>query len=161
MRLDLQISAAEAASRLRAAVDEPGVVYEVMPALTKGKRFVGRVSPSGFDIRVRHTGANSLAPHARGSFVPTEKGCMVDVQFGPSELTRRGLAALLLFVGISAPLPLLSVGYPWPIALGVLLVCVASSVLTYRGRSDDRGFPSSEAALLEDFVRTTLIEGGA
>ena len=161
MRLDLQISAAESASRLRAAVDEPGVVYKVVPGLTRGQRFVGRVSPSGFDISVRRTGANSLAPHARGSFVPTGTGCLVEVQFGPSEGTRRGLAALLLFVGISAPLPLLSVGYPWLVAFGALLVCVAVSVFVYRGRTDDRGFPSSEAALLEDFIRTTLIEPGA
>ena len=158
MRLDLQITAADAASRLRGAVDEPGVVYKVVPGITRGHRFVGRVSPIGFDIFVRRTGANSLAPHARGSFVPTEKGCLVEVQFGPSEVTRRGLAALILFAGISAPLPLLSVGYGWPVAFSVLLVCVAAAVFVYRGRTDDRGFPSGEAALLEDFIRTTLIE---
>ena len=152
------MSATDAASRLRAAIDEPGVLYQIVPALTRGRRFVGWVSPTAFDIRVRRTGANSLAPHARGSFIPTEKGCLVEVHFGPSELTRRGLAALILLVGISAPLPLLSVGYPWPVAVGVLLICVAVSMFVFRARTDDRGFPSNEAVLLEDFVRATLSE---
>jgi len=128
--------------------------------MTRGRRFVGRVGPTGFDIRVRRTGANSLAPRAVGSFIPNERGCFVEVEFGPSAATRRGLVGLILLAGLSAPLPLLSVGYPWPVAVAVLFVCVAAAVIVSRVRTNDRGFPSSEAALLEDFIRATLTEPG-
>lgn len=161
MRLELSISATDAAARLRAEVDEPGVLYQVAPAMTRGRRFVGRVGPTAFDIGVRRTGGNSLAPRARGSFIPTEKGCVVEVQFGPTEVTRRRLIGLILLAGISAPLPLLSVGYPWPVAAAALLVCVAAAVIISRVRTNDRGFPSSEAALLEDFIGATFSESRA
>jgi len=86
---------------------------------------------------------------------------LVEAQFGPSDLTRRGLIGLVLLAGISAPFPLLSVGYPWPVGAAVLLVCVAAAVTISRLRTNDRGFPSSEAALLEDFIQATFSESRA
>jgi hypothetical protein len=145
------------AERLGARVDEEGPLYAVAPGLIRGARFVGRVSSERFEIGVRRTGGNSVAPRVFGRIEATDTGSTIHVFIGVSRNIRRGLLFLTLAPALTSVPVLLSVGYPVAIGLGVPLGLIVLGFVLYRTGARDVGMPRSEATELKEMLDATLL----
>ncbi len=154
----LSIPPEEAVRLLKSRVDEAPGVYRMLPGITTGAPFVGRLSQNTFDIHARQWSYNSLAPRARGRIERTSDGCRVHVELGPSPTTRVGLSVLIGVVGVTSAPVLLSVGYPWQLVVGIAATCVGASVALTRWRGNDPGFPSQESARLQELLNESFGE---
>ena len=102
----------EVVAPLTAKVDRPSPLYLLMPRLTTGAPFVGTVTGSGFNIRVRQQGRNSFAPHAVGVILATGTGSEIDATVGVGAAIRHALAVFIGLVGVLASPAKLSSGAP-------------------------------------------------
>lgn len=146
----------EAAARLRAQVDRPSLLYSVVPGLTTGAPFVGSVTSSGFDIRVRRRSANSLAPHEVGIFRAMATGTEIEATIGVGAAIRHALAALIGLIGVLSMPAELSAGVPAPLVIAIATVCVTAAIIVWIRDGEDLGFPASEGRELKDLLNSTF-----
>jgi hypothetical protein len=92
----------EAVALLRTQVDRPSPLYLVLPRLTTGAPFVGTVTGSGFDIRVRRRYRNSLAPHAVGVIRAAGTDSEIRATVGVGAAIRHALAVFIGLIGVLA-----------------------------------------------------------
>jgi hypothetical protein len=158
MRLHYRVPLApdDAAARLRAQVDRPSLLYSVAPGLTTGAPFVGSVTSSRFDIRVRRRSPNSLAPHAVGIFRPTATGTEIEAAVGVGTALRHALAVFIGLIGVLSMPAELSAGVPAPVVITIAAVCVIAAVFFWIRDDEDLGFPASEGQQLKDLLNATF-----
>lgn len=151
LRYDLRLPAQTAADRLRAVIDMPSAAYQAIPGLTGGRQFVGWVREDGFEIHVRRTNYNSLAPRAHGRIEARGSGCQVTVRVEASSLTKNGLAGLIAATGIAGALVLVAAGFPLLVGVIVATALLGTSVALIRSRPG-RGFPYREEERLKELL---------
>src|SRR6266849_8152632 len=146
----------DAAARLRTQVDRPSLLYLVVPGLTSGAPFVGSVTSSGFNVRVRRRSANSLAPRAVGFFRRTATGTDIDATVGVGTAMSRALALVIGLIGVVAAPADVSSGVPAPVVITIAVVCAIAAVVIWLHESEDLGFPAREAQQLKTLLDATF-----
>lgn len=136
---------------MRAVIDTPSAAYQVMPGLTGGQQFVGWVREDGFEIHVRRTNYNSLAPRAHGRIEALGSGCRITARVEASNLTKNGLAGLIAPTGIAGGLVLVAAGFPLLVGVVVTVALLGTSVFVIRSRPG-RGFPYREEEHLKELL---------
>jgi hypothetical protein len=158
MRLNYRTSLAPevAAARLREKVDAITTTYLIVPGVTKGKAFVGRVSDERFDIRVRQTGRNSLAPSAVGQIQRTGGGSEIVAQVGVGRAISHALGVFLVLIAVLCAPAALVAGASAVATVGITACCAVAGVLVWMRGPEDLGFPRSEADALKNLLDATF-----
>lgn len=153
---EVPVSSAEAAHRLRAAIDAPDALYRTVPGVTRGKRFVGTVGSDRFEIAVRRSNYNSFAPRAYGEILPTDRGCRITARIRIWPVARIGAAGLAIGAAVSGAPILLSIGYPLPFVVIFVAAVTGLAAWAYSAAGRAIGIPRSEAEELQGLLRATF-----
>lgn len=148
---ELVLAPAAAAARLRASVDAPRIGEALAPGLFRGRRIVGIVRGNDFELWVRRSSYNSLAPRAVGHFVPTARGSLLSVRIAAPRRTSIVFALIIAAAALGGAPILISVGYS-PLAVLALVVLLVSVALFFRPAPASAGLPPSETAELHAFL---------